>query len=326
MKAPIFWYTSLKRPNLIWRLLARLYQGGRALHTRMTTPRLPVIPVICVGNVVTGGAGKTPVVRALYHLIGHDKTYLLSRGYGGHKRGPMVVTPQDNAYDVGDEALLLARTAPTIIARDRYAGTTLIAERGGTLALMDDGLQNRQIYPTLTLMVIDGSTGFGNGHTLPAGPLREPVPEALSRTDALILIGNDLHGTTRSIQNHIPVFTARAVFDTKSIRRDIPYVAFAGLARPEKFFETLRHLSIQVVAEYPFPDHHHYTAYDINTLILAAERTGAQLVTTEKDAVKLPRHLIENGTITILSMEIEFDAPAQLQLFLTGLLKERTSS
>lgn len=313
MKTPLFWFNPLTPPNIFVRSLSRVYGALRYLHVLMTRPALSPVPTICVGNIMVGGAGKTPVVRALYHLIASPDTWLLTRGYGGRVKGPVQVQAGDPPRDVGDEALLLARTGSTMLARNRFDGAQYIANHGGQLIIMDDGLQNRQIYAHMNIMVIDGTVGFGNSHLLPAGPLREPIPDALARTDAVILIGEDRRGVTKHIHSGIPVFTGRAVFDASILLPEKDYVAFAGLGRPDKFFATLTNLGAKLKAERPFPDHHIFTNHDINELMMLAEKSGAQLITTEKDAVKLPYDLIARGVVAVLPMGIAFDQPEHLR-------------
>jgi tetraacyldisaccharide 4'-kinase len=326
MKTPSFWFDPLHRPNIALRLLGWIYGRLRAIHVMLTRPRLPTIPTICVGNVMTGGAGKTPVARALYHLLSLDQTWFLTRGYGGRVNGPVQVHAGDPPRDFGDEALLLARTGPTLLARNRPRGAQSIADHGGKMIIMDDGLQNREIYAHLNIMVIDGAAGFGNRHLLPAGPLREPLHDAFARTDAVIIIGDDRRGVTKQIHAGIPVFSGHAVFDASDLSQDKSYVAFAGLGRPDKFFDTLKYLGANIRAERPFSDHHLYTSHDINELMLLAEKHQAQLITTEKDAVKLPADLITRGVVMVLPMGIAFDAPDDLRSFIINHLAGRAKA
>ncbi len=291
MKTPAFWY----KPHLTWPAIlllpfALLY--GIALWIRGVLYRhaapLPV-PVIAVGNLTAGGNGKTPTALALLSLI-HSiapgkKVMFLSRGTGASLRGPVMVDPQGAADAYGDEPLLLSRHAPTVIARDRRAGAMLAIREGAEIIIMDDGLQNRHIAPDIRLILIDTTSGFGNGHLIPAGPLRQrPIP-ALRRADAVILVGDGpapscIPDTALVLQGQ------RAPTITPDPTR--PYLAFAGLARPDQFFQTLRDLGLTVVGTHSFPDHYAYTALDLADLAQRAASQGAVLITTEKDAVKLP--------------------------------------
>jgi len=226
MRAPDFW----RAPTLFARLLAplgALYGASVAFKARNTRPFDPGIPVICVGNLTAGGSGKTPVAIAIAEMLrakGH-RPYFLTRGYGGSEKGPALATRGHSADVMGDEAVLLARTAPTIVARDRAAGARLAREKGATVIVMDDGHQNFSLRKNLSLVVVDAETGFGNGYQIPAGPLREPVAQGLARADAVVLIGEgmpDLRGFGG------PVLRARLAPDGAAFA-DKTVFAFAGI-------------------------------------------------------------------------------------------------
>jgi tetraacyldisaccharide 4'-kinase len=239
-----------------------------------------------------GGTGKTPVVQALVAdliELGH-RPGILSRGYKSRLRGPVRVDLHKHTFaDVGDEPLLHAALAPTVIARDRAAGAHLLEDIGVTVIVMDDGLQNPSVQPTAAVLVIDGAVGFGNGRVLPAGPLREPVADAVSRVSAVVVLGGDRTNVDALIPSGVPVFSARieplpqaAQFQGRRV------LAFAGIGRPEKILETLADLGAEVVDLISFPDHHAYSANDMMKLIERAHEMDAKLVTTEKDYVRLP--------------------------------------
>lgn len=315
MNTPSYWYAG----TAPWytHILAYLYGIGRKLHVLATRPALSPIPLICVGNITAGGAGKTPVVQALVTLLAETRgVHILSRGYGGHEHGPLRVTPTHTAHDVGDEALLLAASAPTFIARDRLAGAHAIARQQGRLIIMDDGLQNRMIRAHLNLLVVDGKTGFGNGHLIPAGPLREPATDIWQRVGAVIMIGDDDTNLKSKIPTHIPVFMAHTEYNLGNIDVDAEYVAFAGIGRPEKFFATLANIGLNVVATAPFPDHHVYTQREIEQLVETPKQQGIKLITTAKDAVKIPATYLNDGTISVLHQRLTFDAPDALRTFI----------
>ena len=263
--------------------LGWLYGASVAFKARTARPFDPGLPVVCVGNLTTGGSGKTPIAIAIAEMLrarGH-KPYFLTRGYGGSERGPALASRGHSAAVMGDEALLLARTAPTIVARDRAAGARLAKEKGATVIVMDDGHQNFSIAKTLSLVVVDGETGFGNGYQIPAGPLREPVAQGLARADAVIFVGDgapDLGGYSGPVlRAHLKAegdaFAGKTVF------------AFAGIGRPEKFFASLEDGGAAVVGSCFFPDHHPYSEDEI--IQLRAVAGEAMLVTTEKDFVRL---------------------------------------
>ena len=249
--------------------------------------------MICVGNFTAGGAGKTPTVLALATLLAEEgiHPHILTRGYGGSERGPLRVEPtRHDARAVGDEALLLARAAPTWLSRDRPAGAAAARSAGAPLLLMDDGMQTPGLLKDLCLAVVDGSAGFGNGCLLPAGPLREPLARGLRRAHALVLVGSDRRGALAALGRHdLPVIEADlAPGDEVRALRERPVVAFAGIGRPEKFFETLEDAGCSVIARYAFADHHRYKPGEIASIVAYAKERDALSVTTEKDHVRLP--------------------------------------
>jgi len=287
MRAPGFWQTGGLLPALL-APASLCYAAGGWLRRQMAGPRAVAAPVICVGNLVAGGAGKTPVALALgERLRGHGcAVHFLSRGYGGRERGPLRVDPErHSASDVGDEPLLLARTAPTWIARDRAAGATAAVQAGAGIIVMDDGFQNHTLKKDLSLLVVDGGYGFGNGRVMPAGPLREPLAAGLGRADAVVLIGPDQCGVEATLT--LPLMRAvLAPIAAALAGRQV--LAFAGIARPEKFFATLQGMGCRIAGVRAFPDHHPYSEGELAELIEEARRADAIPVTTEKDAVRLP--------------------------------------
>ena len=309
MRAPDFWRT----PTLLARLLAplgALYGASIAFKARNTRPFDPGVPVICVGNLTAGGSGKTPVAIAIAEMLrakGH-RPYFLTRGYGGSEKGPALATRGHSARAMGDEALLLARTAPTIVARDRAAGAKMAKEKGTTVIVMDDGHQNFSLRKSLSLVVVDGETGFGNGYQIPAGPLREPVAQGLARADAVVVVGEgspDLRGFRG------PVLRAHLKPDGAAFA-DKTVFAFAGIGRPEKFVASLEASGATVTGSCFFADHHPYGEDEL--LQLKAIAGDATLVTTEKDFVRLTTAQREG--IHVLKISAGFDEPAVM----TGLL------
>jgi tetraacyldisaccharide 4'-kinase len=300
IQAPAFWWQN--RQTLAGRLLQPLGQlYGRLTSRRMArlAPQAP-IPVICVGNFVVGGAGKTPTALALAGLLKArgEQVYFLSRGHGGQARvQPLLVEPdRHQAGQVGDEPLLLARAAPTIVCRDRLAGALHAARHGASVVIMDDGMQNPSIAKNLALAVVDGEVGVGNGRCFPAGPLRAPLADQMPWADGLVVIGEmrEARAVAALAQSAgKSIFKARlqtepqtaAGLDGKAV------YAFAGIGRPDKFFETLASTGAVVTGTRAFPDHHPFTAGDCLRLQQAAGERRALLVTTEKDAVRLPRSL-----------------------------------
>jgi tetraacyldisaccharide 4'-kinase len=240
-----------------------------------------------VGNLTAGGSGKTPIAIALCRMLAArgKKIVFLTRGYGGRLRGPVQVNPaRHSASDVGDEPPLLAHHAATIVARDRADGARLADSLGAEIILMDDGFQNFAIAKDFSLLVIDAASGFGNGRLIPSGPLREPVTRGLGRAQALVLMGD---GEVVLPPFAGPILRARLVPTAPEALRGRNVLAFAGIGRPEKFFRMLEAIGAYVVAAQSFPDHHRFTGLDLSTLKDAAQKTGALLVTTEKDYVRL---------------------------------------
>ncbi len=286
MKAPQFWAQrgptaqALRPFSLITRL---------ATARRMTRPGVSLgIKIICVGNAGVGGAGKTMVaLDILKRLKPHP--FALTRGYGGRLAGPVLVDRgQHDAVDVGDEAMLLAAAAPTVLSHDRAAGARMALAEGASAIVMDDGLQNPAVQKTLSLLVIDGGYGFGNGLLLPAGPLREPVLTAASRCQAAVLIGDDETGALAQLPASLPVHRAQLQPQCAESLARRPVIAFAGIGRPDKFFRSVLALGAELVDTHAYPDHHVYSARDITSLLGQTSSTGAKLVTTAKDFVKLP--------------------------------------
>jgi tetraacyldisaccharide 4'-kinase len=293
MREPAFW----RRPEGIASLLAPLAAAyGAVAAWRMTRPGAAAgVPVVCIGNLTVGGAGKTPAAMAVAKLLqdAGRRPFVLSRGYGGRLAGPVQVDPDaHDAAEVGDEPLLLARVAPTIVARDRVAGAAAARAAGADVIVMDDGFQNPSLHKDISLVVIDGRRGIGNGKVLPAGPLRAPLDAQLARAHGLLVIG-DPGGAAAAlaVARALPVFRGRLEPDAAALAalRSHKVLAFAGIGDPEKFFATLHDAGIDVRAHQAFPDHHPYRRAEAAGLIARAERESLVLVTTEKDLVRLQR-------------------------------------
>ncbi len=309
VKTPSFWY---KPPGIISTALtplAWLYQIGHRTNQALKGKTYKsTISVICIGNAVAGGSGKTPTaIRLLNFIKDNDlatNPAFLTRGYGGEiERATFVDIKKHSAAQVGDEALLLAQQAKTIVSQNRKDGAKLAEENNIDLIIMDDGLQNNALHKDISFLVIDRAVDFGNSKTIPAGPLREPLSRILPKTNAVICIGN-------ALTSDKPVFEARINASGDVTKEN--YVAFAGLGRPEKFLATLQEMNANVLKWYPFPDHHLYSLYEIQTLLKKAEENEATLITTEKDHVRLPKEVKDK--IKTLPIELEFkDENALLQ-------------
>ncbi len=294
MRTPEFWAED-RLPAQLLAPFGRLYGQAGRLRRRLVRPWRAPLPVICVGNLTVGGAGKTPTVLALAeHLLAAGRRpHILTRGYGGRARGPLRVDPaQHDCALVGDEALLLAAVAPTWVARDRRTGALEAAHAGAECVLMDDGFQNPQLAPDLAFVVVDGSYGFGNRRLLPAGPLREPIEDGLARADAAIRIGADRHRVDRLLPQGLARIEAEICPAHEApILAGRRWLAFAGMGRPDKLFATLSAAGAVLVGCQRFADHHRYRRREIERLLARAERADALCITTAKDAVRLPPDL-----------------------------------
>lgn len=317
MNTPPFWEHDGPLPALLTPL-SLAWRAAMRLRARRESVKVTV-PVICVGNVVAGGAGKTPTVHALHALLTGMgwKPAILSRGYGGRLKGPAKVDPATHtAADVGDEALLHTAFGPCWIARERAAGALAAVEDGARLVLMDDGFQNPALHKDLSFLVLDGAYGLGNGRLLPAGPLREPLENALTRAQAVVMLGHDDHHLRARIP--LPIFDATLEADAQAVQRlrDRKILAFAGIARPEKFFNTLRATHLSTIKTRRFADHHPYTPAELNALVKEAEQNKLHLVTTTKDMARIPPEF--RTKISALPVHVRWKDEPALTRFLRG--------
>jgi tetraacyldisaccharide 4'-kinase len=294
MREPAFWW---RKAGIIAALLAPFgFVYGAFAARRMTMKGVSVgVPVLCVGNFTLGGAGKTPTVMMLARMLSEagERPFCLSRGYGGDVAGPKLVDiGTDVAARVGDEPLLLARTAPTVVATDRTGGAEFARAHGAGLIIMDDGLQNSSLRKDFTLAVVDARRGVGNRFIFPAGPLRAPLAEQIAQSDALLVVGEGTRAEDvikqarardlRIFRGHLaPDPAGPAALKGKKV------LAFAGIGDPEKFFVTAVEAGIAVAERHAFADHHRYTAEEAAELIMQAEHSGLALLTTEKDRARM---------------------------------------
>jgi tetraacyldisaccharide 4'-kinase len=294
MRDPAFWWRPTGMAAKVLAPLAMCY-GAIARRRLATAGRSVGIPVICVGNLTVGGAGKTPTALAVARLLlaAGRHPFFLSRGYGGELAGPIRVDLRiHRARNVGDEPLLLARIAPTIVAHDRVAGADAARASGADVIVMDDGFQNPSLTKDLSILVVDGRRGIGNGQVLPAGPLRAPLGAQLDRANSVLVIGQK-SGVDAIISaaksRALPIFHGRLVPDRNALAAiaSRKVLAFAGIGDPEKFFATLEDAGVDVRARQAFPDHHSYQRAEATELLACAEREGLLAVTTEKDFVRL---------------------------------------
>jgi len=286
------------------------------------------VPVLCVGNYHVGGAGKTPMVLALVKLLRDlgETPVVLSRGYGGRLRGPLMADlDRHAAAEIGDEPLMLARTVPVAVARDRIDGVALARSQGATVIVMDDGFQNPAITKDASLIVIDSHRGLGNACVFPAGPLRAPLPPQIARTDALIVVGDGIAaGPVAAVvaAQDKPVLAAHLRADDAAVAalRGKRVLAFAGIGDPQRFFRTLRANGIEIARERIFADHHPFSESEIETLIMEARRDALTLVTTEKDLARLrPAGELPHWAQDIVPfpVRLEFDSAVKLRRFVS---------
>jgi len=330
MREPGFWHRPSSFVSLLLLPLGALY--GAVAARRLQRKGFDAgVPVLCVGNYHVGGAGKTPMVLALTRMLRDlgETPVVLSRGYGGRLHGPVRVDPDRHAAaDIGDEPLMMARTVPVVVARDRISGVALARSQGASVILMDDGFQNPAIAKDASLIVIDGDRGLGNGLVFPAGPLRAPLPPQLARTDALIVVGDGAAAApvaTAIAAQGRPVLSAHLRADDVSVAslRGKRVLAFAGIGDPLRFFRTLRASGIEIVRERAFADHHPYAQAEIEALIAEAKPDALTLVTTEKDLARLRsggRLASYAQEIVPFAVTLEFDDAAKLRTFVTDRL------
>jgi tetraacyldisaccharide 4'-kinase len=294
MREPAFWWREAGPAAGLLAPFAALYGAVASARLAQRGARAAV-PVVCIGNPTVGGAGKTPLALTLARLLREAGAapVLLSRGYGGRLKGPLRVDlARHRAADVGDEPLLLARIAPTVVARDRVKGAQAAVAAGAGIIVMDDGFQNPSLQKSFSVLVVDGRRGIGNGRVVPAGPLRAPLLAQLARADALVVVGasDAAAGVTAAARGRgVPVFDAGLAPDAGVAAglAGTRVLAFAGIGDPDKLFATLKGAGIAVVATRRFPDHHRYTRAEAGMLCDEADRAALTLVTTEKDLARM---------------------------------------
>lgn len=325
LNAPSFWF---RPPGLISTLLQPIAAivGLAAQKRRQRTGWRASVPVLCVGNLTVGGTGKTTAVLDLIRRL-HQRgavVHCLTRGYRGRAvngQAPLRVDPAHHtAADVGDEPLLLAATAPCWVSPDRAASARAAIAAGATFLIMDDGFQNPGLHKDFSLILVDGAVGFGNQCVLPAGPLREPLNTGLAAANAVVITGQDTCGVQKSLaaKVHYPILKAALRMESSiaSLRQQ-KVIAFAGLARPDKFFACLRENDVIPTKCVSFPDHHTFTPSDLSHLTSLAAQHSALLVTTPKDAVRLPEAFRQK--VRVVDVGLEWAETAQLDHILDSL-------
>jgi tetraacyldisaccharide 4'-kinase len=305
----------VSRAQVLLAPLGPLYAAGSGIKNfaydhGWIQPKRLARPVISVGNLSVGGAGKTPVVIRLAQLLAEQgqPVDVLSRGYGRSGSDTVCVDPEGSASRYGDEPILIARTAnvPVYVGADRYA-SGLLAERehpGPGIHLLDDGFQHRRLARDLDIVVLHRSDF--TEHLLPAGRLREPL-SALRRASILILRDSDrdLEAALQRRNLTAPIWIQHRRLTAPTTRA----IAFCAIARPEEFFSALRNLGVDVAATSAFRDHHTYTDVDLDHLLRLRDQHHAEaFITTEKDWVRLtPQQKTRLAPLTIARLEVVFD-------------------
>ena len=328
LKAPKFWYqkkdtllsSSLYPLSLIFRLGTKL----RNISSREKTANLPII---CIGNIVIGGAGKTPVALKIGHMLkqaGYNP-HFVSKGYGGLEKNNTLVKDWHSPKSVGDEPLLLSEIAPTWIGLDRNKSFELAKENGADSIVMDDGFQNPTLQKNFSIIVINGEQGFGNKRVIPAGPLRESINRGLSRTNLIITIGDISDNLKDKIPRHIPIIGAHFKIKEDDLTlKSQRITAFAGIAYPDKFFNSLKSVKVNIVDEISYSDHHIYTENDLLYLAEIANKNKSILVTTKKDMVRIPKSF--RSLVRTIDGFIQLDDEKLLLEILSNVIENKINS
>lgn len=318
-KAPNFW----NKKGILAKILVPFSMIYIAIsqwrNKGVVTAKLPV-PVICVGNLVMGGAGKTPTVIAITQILkkmGYNP-HIISRGYGAIIHGVKKVDRLKHSYlNVGDEPLLLAKFATTWVSVNRSEAGYEAIKNGADILIMDDGFQNNSIHKDMSFIVVDSTQGFGNQYVFPAGPLREPFSKGLNRADATIVIGE---GELSYLEGSKKIFHARFVEKESLKKKGERIIAFAGLGYPQKFKNSLKDAGYKVVEFYAYPDHHPYTITEIDKLLKQSKKRRTKLITTSKDAIRLPASYRKK--VDVFKVNLEFQEAIDVEEFLKLRLKE----
>jgi len=323
LKAPKFWY--LKKDTILsWSLypLSFLFELGTKFRNVTSRTNKFSFPIICIGNIVVGGAGKTPVaikIGELLKIAGYNP-HFISKGYAGVIKKSTLVAPWHSPKSVGDEPLLLSQIAPTWIGIDRVNSIKLAKNMGADCIIMDDGFQNPTIHKDLSIVVINASQEFGNKRVIPAGPLRESIKRGLSRTKLIIVIGDITISLQKDIPDHIPIIQAKFKINNENkIFKGQKITAFAGIAYPEKFFTSLREQGAKIIKEVTYPDHHIYDENDLLSLAEIANKTQSILVSTQKDFVRIPKSY--RSLVNTLEGKISFEKEEIIKEILTNIIE-----
>ena len=323
LKAPKFWYN--KKNTFLSQVLyplSLIFRLGTKIRIITSKTKKATLPIICIGNIVVGGAGKTPVSLKIGKILikAGYKPHFISKGYAGIIKSSTLVENWHSPQSVGDESILLAEIAPTWIGQDRNESATLAASSGSDCLIMDDGFQNPTIHKDYSITVINASQEFGNRKVMPSGPLRESIKRGFSRTNLFIIIGETTEFLQKNIPDHIPTIKAKfAINKNNKIFKGQKITAFAGIAYPEKFFNSLTEQGAIIVKEVTYPDHHIYDENDLLSLAEIANKTKSILVSTQKDFVRIPKSY--RSLVNTLEGEIIFDNEDLIKEILSNVIE-----
>ena len=328
LKAPKFWYKKQDTyiSNTLYPL-SLLFRLGTKIRSLFSKQKKSNLPIICIGNIVVGGAGKTPVaikIGKILKLNGYNP-HFVSKGYGGIEKNNNLVQSWHSAKSVGDESLLLSEIAPTWIGIDRNKSFKLASDNNADCIIMDDGFQNPTLQKDFSIIVINGEQGFGNKRVMPSGPLRESITRGISRTNLVIVIGKISNDVKKKIPKNIPIIYASFKIDNHNIiLKGQKITAFAGIAYPEKFFNSLKLVKANIVDKISYSDHHIYSENDLLYLAEIANKNKSILVTTKKDMVRIPKGF--RSLVKTIDGFIQFDDEKLLFEILTNLIENKINN
>lgn len=313
LRSPKFWSEKDSAIVKILKPISRLYSFISSTRLNNVTPEKAAVPVICVGNVVLGGAGKTPTVELVCEILkeGGFIPHILTAGYGGYLKNVVRVDANLHSYlQVGDEALLSATVAPTWVGKNRVNSGKAAILAGANILVMDDGFQNNSIEKDFKILVVDSCQEFGNEHLFPAGPLRESIESGVKKSDVVLIIGEkneNLENKIKQFRSSIPISYAKMEVVSSIEVDNNKVVGFCGLGYPDKFKKTLINCGYEIMDFIAFSDHHPYTITEIQKLIKGAANVGATLVTTMKDYVKIPEVFKKDMSVISIKLKLEND-------------------
>ena len=328
LKAPKFWYKNKDTylSNTLYPL-SLIFRLGTKIRNIISIQKSANLPIICIGNIVVGGAGKTPVALKIGKMLkqGGYNPHFVSKGYGGFEKNNTLIQSWHSPKSVGDESLLLSEVSPTWIGLDRNESFKLAKNKGADCIIMDDGFQNPTLQKDYSIIVINSEQGFGNKRVMPSGPLRESITRGISRTNLVITIGEINEEVKSKIPNNIPIIKSEfKINNEQKIFKGKKITAFAGIAFPEKFFNSLRNQGAKVIKEITYPDHHIFEENDLLSLAEIANKNQSILVTTKKDYIRIPKSY--RSLVNTLDGEIEFEDEKLIFEILTNVIENKINS